>query len=220
MSESDEANGRVRTVGGGFSTVGDEELVSAVKDMTPTGAKAVGDRVGLTRQAVSARLNRIEERYPDRPWVWSKKIGAARVWFHAEHVYPCTVGIPWSDDDSNPDFGRRGAMKPRRRFTTLSQRDVDQAVYRLTPAGTKEVGELLGISRQAADHRLTILYGEGNIWGKKVGAATVWMHPVVMPDPDGEASNQRARRLNPSYRATQWGTHTHPRENKARPSSD
>ena len=207
-----------RTVRGGTSAVTEEELENAVKDMTPTGAKAVGERVGLSRQAVSSRLKRIEERYPDRPWVWSKKIGTARVWFHAENIYPCTVGMDHAADDSNPDYGRRGPVKPRRRYTTLRQRDVDQAVYRLTPAGTKEVGELLGISRQAADHRLTILYGEGNIWGKKVGAATVWIHPTVMADPDGKAEKQQARSLNgPLW----WhGGEGHPREHKTRPDAD
>jgi biotin operon repressor len=186
--------------------------------MTPTGAKAVGERVGLSRQAVTSRLKAIEELYPDHPWVWSKKIGTARVWFHAENIYPCTVGMPHAADGSNPDYGRRGPVKPRRRRALLHQRDVDQAVYRLTPAGTKEVGELLGISRQAADHRLAILLGEGNIWAKKVGASTVWIHPAVMADPSGKAECKKARCLNgPLW----WhGGEGHPRDHKTRPDAD
>jgi biotin operon repressor len=208
----------VRTIGGGTSAVGYEELENAVKDMTPVGAKAVGERVGLSRQAVSSRLKAIEEFYPDRPWVWSKKIGTARVWFHAENIYPCTVGMPHTADDSNPDLGRSGPVKPRGRCTLLHQRDVDQAVYRLTPAGTKEVGELLGISRQAADHRLAILLGEGNIWAKKVGASTVWIHPIVMADPDGKAEWKKARSLNgPLWWHSGEG---HPRDYKTRPDAD
>ena len=177
------------------STVTDDDLKDAVKELTPAGTAEVGDRVGLTRQGAAYRLKRIEDRWPN-PWVWSKKIGPTRVWFHAEHVYPCSVGIPWTDDDSNPDGRIDGAMKPRRRYRVLRQQQVAQAVYRLTPAGTKEVGELVGISRQAADHRLSILYGCGNIWGKKVGPTIVWMHPQVMPDPDGRAKNDHVQRLN------------------------
>lgn len=77
-------------------------------------------------------------------------------------------------------------MKPRRRYGMADQREVEQAVYRLTPAGTQEVAELIGISRQAAGHRLHALDHHENIWSKKVGPTMVWMHPRVMPDPDPE----------------------------------
>ncbi|MHC3439557.1 hypothetical protein ACYJ1Y_16065 [Natrialbaceae archaeon A-gly3] len=67
--------------------VSDEELKQVVKELTPAGTQEVADRVGLTRQGVDYRLQKIEDRYPN-PWVWSKKIGPTKVWLHADHVYP------------------------------------------------------------------------------------------------------------------------------------
>ena len=75
-------------------------------------------------------------------------------------------------------------MEPRRRYKMASQEEVEQAVYRLTPAGTKEVADLIGLSRQCTAHRLRILDRREQIWSKKVGPTLVWMHPRVMPDPD------------------------------------
>lgn len=67
--------------------VTDKELKAAVKELTPAGTQEVADHVGLTRQAVDYRLQKIEDRYAT-PWVWSKTIGPTKVWLHAEHVYP------------------------------------------------------------------------------------------------------------------------------------
>jgi predicted ArsR family transcriptional regulator len=69
------------------TTVTDEELKAAVKELTPAGTQEVADRVGLTRQAVDYRLQKIEDRY-ETPWVWSKKIGPTKIWLHADHVHP------------------------------------------------------------------------------------------------------------------------------------
>lgn len=68
----------------------------------------------------------------------------------------------------------------------VNQREVEQAVYRLTPAGTQEVADLLGLSRQGMLPRLQVLDHHQIIWSKKVGSTMVWMHPRVMPDPDPE----------------------------------
>ena len=65
----------------------DEELKEAVKELTPAGTQEVANHVGLTRQAVDYRLQKIEDRY-STPWVWSKKIGPTKVWLHADHVFP------------------------------------------------------------------------------------------------------------------------------------
>lgn len=77
-------------------------------------------------------------------------------------------------------------MEPRRRYKMANQEEVEQAVYRLTPAGTKEVADLIGLSRQCTAHRLHALDLREKIWSKKVGPTMVWMHPRVMPDPDPE----------------------------------
>ena len=71
-------------------------------------------------------------------------------------------------------------MEPRRRYKTLSQKGVEQAVYRLAPAGTREVTDFVGISRQAADHRLRILDEYEFIWSKKVYLTKIWIHPRVI----------------------------------------
>lgn len=77
-------------------------------------------------------------------------------------------------------------MEPRRRYKMASQEEVEQAVYRLTPAGTQEVADLIGLSRQCTAHRLHALEHREKIWRKKVGPTNVWMHPRVMSDPDSE----------------------------------
>jgi len=77
-------------------------------------------------------------------------------------------------------------MEPRRRYGMTDQHVVEQAVYRLTPAGTQEVADLVGISRQAAAPRLRALVHREHIWSKKVGPTMVWMHPRIMEDPDPE----------------------------------
>jgi hypothetical protein len=97
-------------------------------------------------------------------------------------------------------------MKPRRRHGMASQHEVEQAVYRLTPAGTQEVADLIGISRQAVAHRLRALDHREHIWSKKVGPTLVWMHPRIMDDPDPErdtsADDVVARIFGDVYRAS------------------
>lgn len=75
-------------------------------------------------------------------------------------------------------------MKPRRRNAPIDQREIERAVYRLAPAGTQEVADLVGLSRQATARRLRALDLREEIWSKKVGPTKVWMHPDVMADPD------------------------------------
>lgn len=82
------------------------------------------------------------------------------------------------------------------------QQEVEQAVYRLTPAGTQEVTDLVGISRQCMDARLRALDAREKIWSKKVGPTEVWMHPRIMPDPerDTSANGVRSRIFGDVYR--------------------
>lgn len=52
--------------------------------------------------------------------------------------------------------------------------EVLDAVRKHEPAGTKEVGDELGIARQSADYRLRRLLDEGRVSKKKVGNSLVW----------------------------------------------
>jgi len=90
-------------------------------------------------------------------------------------------------------------METRRRYYPLDQHEVNQAVYRLTPAGTKEIAELVGVSRQAADRRLRRLEDEGKMWSKKVGPTRVWMHPWIMGEPGWELGSPWERRFGRSF---------------------
>ena len=80
----------------------------------------------------------------------------------------------------------------RRRRSYVPERELAQAVYRLTPAGTSEVAELVGLSRQATSERLERIESKGWIWSKKVGPTRVWMHKYVMREPGELASEQPA----------------------------
>lgn len=70
----------------------------------------------------------------------------------------------------------------RRRRTAVSDREIIEAVYRFTPAGTSEVAEVIGHTRQAAEYRLKHLEETGRIWSKMVGPTRVWVHPDVMAE--------------------------------------
>lgn len=65
----------------------------------------------------------------------------------------------------------------RRRRTPVSDSELVDAVLRCTPAGTTEVADIVGVSRQAATYRLENLEeGDAPIWSKKVGPTRVWLH--------------------------------------------
>ena len=72
------------------------------------------------------------------------------------------------------------AEQVRGRYTSVTDQEVMNAVYRCTPAGTTEVAELLGVSRQGAEYHLRKLEERDWIWTKKVGPTRVWVHPRVM----------------------------------------
>lgn len=87
-------------------------------------------------------------------------------------------------------------MEPRDRYYPLNKHEVNQAVFRLSPAGTQEIADLLGVSTEVADRWLRRLEDDRTIWSKKVGPTLVWMHPWVMREPGWEPSNFLER---------QWG---------------
>ena len=55
--------------------------------------------------------------------------------------------------------------------------DVVAAVRAHDPAATSEIGDELGVSRQAADRRLRRLRDDGRVSSKKIGASLVWFMP-------------------------------------------
>ena len=111
-------------------------------------------------------------------------------------------------------------MKLRRRYKRADQREVEQAVYRATPAGTKEIADLIGLSQQCTAARLRALDVREKIWSKKVGPTMVWMHPRVMPDPDPDrdtsAEDVPGRIFGDVYRASrnQWPFGSSPRRRR------
>lgn len=50
-----------------------------------------------------------------------------------------------------------------------------EAVAAHSPAGTREVADAVGVSRQNADQRLRKLRDRGDVRSKKVGRELVWM---------------------------------------------
>jgi predicted ArsR family transcriptional regulator len=64
---------------------------------------------------------------------------------------------------------KRGRYKPEH-----PDEEFVRAVAKHEPAGTKEVADELGITRQGADYRLRRLKKDGKISKKKVGNSLVW----------------------------------------------
>lgn len=61
----------------------------------------------------------------------------------------------------------------------VTDEDLKAAVKELTPAGTQEVADHVGLTRQAADYRLRQLedrYSNPLVWSKKIGPTKVWLH--------------------------------------------
>lgn len=159
----------------------DETLKDVVKELTPAGTQEIADRVGMSRQGVEYRLKQFHDRWLNP--VWSKKVGPTRVWMHHHRVWP----PGWPDDRTlyQDDVLRTDHTHLRRRYKHIvDQEEVEQALFRVAPAGTQEVADLIGLSRQCIYHRLRALDYRETIWSKKVGPTIVWMHPRVMPDPD------------------------------------
>lgn len=71
---------------------------------------------------------------------------------------------------------------PRSRRSACPDSEFVEAVYRHTPAGTREVAETVGISRVGAYKRLRQLEAEGQVYSKKIGQVRVWCDPAVTPE--------------------------------------
>lgn len=61
----------------------------------------------------------------------------------------------------------------------VTDEDLRVAVKELTPAGTQEVADRIGLSRQAVDYRLQQIedrHVNPWVWSKKIGPTKVWLH--------------------------------------------
>lgn len=65
------------------------------------------------------------------------------------------------------------------RQTKATDKELKEAVKKLTPAGTQEVADHVGLTRQAADYRLQKIEDRHPVpwvWSKKIGPTKVWLH--------------------------------------------
>lgn len=75
-------------------------------------------------------------------------------------------------------------QEARSHRSVTKDREFRKAVYRLAPAGTQEVADLVGMSRQATEYRLKKIEREdGYVWSKKIGRSRVWMHYRLLKAP-------------------------------------
>jgi hypothetical protein len=61
----------------------------------------------------------------------------------------------------------------------VTDEDLKNAVKQLTPAGTQEVADYVGLSRQGTTDRLSAIedrYSNPWVWSKKIGPTHVWLH--------------------------------------------
>ena len=68
----------------------------------------------------------------------------------------------------------------------VTDTELKTAVKELTPAGTQEVADRVGLSRQAVDNRLQQIedrYANPWVWSKKIGPTKVWLHADHVPLP-------------------------------------
>jgi len=69
-----------------------------------------------------------------------------------------------------------GNPTPQREVT---DKELKAAVKELTPAGTQEVADHVGLTRQATDYRLRQIedrHQPPQVWSKKIGPTKVWLH--------------------------------------------
>lgn len=83
---------------------------------------------------------------------------------------------------SEPNRDDRGQFEPEH-----SDQEFLEAVARLAPAGTKEIADAVGVTRQNADQRLRRLEDEGHVSSKTIGNSLAWSLMEDAPshvDPD------------------------------------
>lgn len=60
-----------------------------------------------------------------------------------------------------------------------------EAVCELEPAGTSEVADAVGVTRQSADYRLRQLEDEGKVKSKRIGNSLAWSLAELALKPQG-----------------------------------
>lgn len=70
---------------------------------------------------------------------------------------------------SENDRDERGYFQPEH-----DDREFLEAVSEHEPAGTAEIAEAVGVTRQNADHRLRQLVDEGAVTNTKIGSSLAW----------------------------------------------
>ena len=70
---------------------------------------------------------------------------------------------------SGPERDDRGQFEPEH-----ADEEFLDAVARSEPAGTKEIADALGVTRQNADQRLRRLEEEGRVTSKTIGSSLAW----------------------------------------------
>lgn len=78
-------------------------------------------------------------------------------------------------DSQQPDMTDRDSEGQYQ--ASVSDTDILDAVAENEPASTSEVADSVGLTRQAADHRLRSLFADGRVNKKKIGASLVWFRP-------------------------------------------
>lgn len=104
----------------------------------------------------------------------------------AASCYGAKVKSPWcvAPTVSENDRDERGHFQPEH-----GDQEYLTAVAEHEPAGTKEVAEAVGVTRQNADQRLRRLEDEGKVTSKKIGNSLAWSlagerHAVRHVEPD------------------------------------
>lgn len=182
----------------------DREIAEVVKESTPAGTSEIAEQIDMSRQGTGRRLKQLHEQW-NNP-VWRKKVGPTSVWMHCHRIW--RPGWPEDRTLYQEDVLRTDhTYLRRRRRRIVDQREVVEAVWRVAPASTQEVADLLGISRQCMGYRLHALDTREKIWSKEIGPTRVWMHPHVMTDPDPDrdtsAEDVAARVFGDVYRIEQ-----------------
>lgn len=103
------------------------------------------------------------------------------------------------DSNHGDDGDGRQRDSTSGQYTGVSDADVVAAVRAHDPAATSEIGDELGISRQAADQRLRKLAEEGRVSKKKIGASLVWFLPRQRTAPATPAEHEPRERREPAH---------------------
>jgi hypothetical protein len=82
-------------------------------------------------------------------------------------VVKCQEAVPVRVSENNRDEG--GRFQP-----TNSDREYLEVVAAREPAGTSEIADTIGVTRQNADRRLRQLEDEGKLTSKKIGSSLAW----------------------------------------------